>query len=247
MRLRAAYLGGMWSEFKLELVRYIFRVCTCGTVFGLDSPSSVSCTCMCVCTAVGMCSPSVVPLVVGTCRRACTVYGMESLGGVRSIHECLCLYVRAVLLPLVQYFGMDSLGDAPILRRPACLGVHAVRVLTWTAWAAYVVYMSACAMFGMDSLGDAPIVRRPACLDSHAVLVHVQFMTWTTWAAYAVYMGACGCTYALCLYNVFGMDSPGRCTDCAYARVLGLARCTCTRTVFGMDSLSNARVVYTDA
>ena len=58
------------TEFILELVRYIFRVCTCGTVFGLDSPSSLSCMCMCVCTAVGMCSPSVVPLVVSTCMRA---------------------------------------------------------------------------------------------------------------------------------------------------------------------------------
>ena len=57
------------SEFILELVRYIFRVCTCGTVFSLDSPSSVSCMCMCVCTAVGiiLCSPSVVPFVVSTC------------------------------------------------------------------------------------------------------------------------------------------------------------------------------------
>ena len=55
------------SEFILELVRYMFRVCTRGTVFGLDNPSSVSCMCMCVCTAVGMCSSSVVPLVVSTC------------------------------------------------------------------------------------------------------------------------------------------------------------------------------------
>ena len=91
-----------------------------------------------------MSSPSVVPLVVSTCMRACTVYRMDSLGGVRSIHECLCLYVCTVLVPLVQWFGMDSLGDAPIVRRHACLGVHVVSVLAWTAWAAYVVYMSAC-------------------------------------------------------------------------------------------------------
>ena len=61
---------GVRPEFIPELVRYIFRVCTHGTVFGLDSPSSVSCMCMCVCMAVGMCSPSVVPLVVSTCMRA---------------------------------------------------------------------------------------------------------------------------------------------------------------------------------
>ena len=58
------------SEFRVELVRYMFCVCTCGTVFGLDSPSRVYFTCMCVYTAVGMCSPSVVPLVVSTCMRA---------------------------------------------------------------------------------------------------------------------------------------------------------------------------------
>ena len=187
---------GVWSEFMLELVRYIFRVCTCGTVFGLDRPSSVSCTCMCVCTAVGMCSPSVVRLVVSTCMRACTVYGMDSLGGVRSIHECLCLYVRTVIVPLVQCFGIGSLGDASILRRPACLGLHAVRVLAWTAWAAYVVYMIACA-----------------------------------------------CTYALCSCNVWH-GQPERCTDCAYTRVLGVTRCTCTCTVYDMDNLGGVRSVH---
>ena len=80
--------------------------------------------------------------------KRCTAYGIHSLDGVRSIHECLRLYVRTVFVPLVQWFGMNSLGDAPIMRRPACLGVHVVRVLAWTAWtawAAYVVYMSACA------------------------------------------------------------------------------------------------------
>ena len=46
-------------------------------------------------------------------------------------------------------FSMGSLGDAPIVRRPACLGSHAVFVhvqcMAWTVWAAYVVCMSACA------------------------------------------------------------------------------------------------------
>ena len=60
---------GVRSKIILELMRYIFRVCTCGTVFSLDSPSSVSCMCTCVCTAVGMGSPSVVSLVVRTCMR----------------------------------------------------------------------------------------------------------------------------------------------------------------------------------
>ena len=146
--------------------------------------------------------------------RACTVYGMDSLADIHSTHECLYLYVRTVLVPFVQCFGMNSLGDAPIVCRPACLGVHAVRVLAWTAWAAFVVCMSVCActMFGMDSL--APIVRRPTCLSSHAIPVHVQCMASTAWAAYVVYMSTCACTYALCLYNVWH-GQPGRCTDCA--------------------------------
>ena len=62
------------------------------------------------------------------------VYGMDSLGGVHSVHGCLCLYVRTVR---VEWFGMDSLDDAPIVRRPACLGSHAILVpvqyLVWTA------------------------------------------------------------------------------------------------------------------
>ena len=44
---------------------------------------------------------------------------------------------------------MDSLGDAPVVRRPECLGVRTVRIhvqfMAWTNWAVYVVYMSACA------------------------------------------------------------------------------------------------------
>ena len=61
---------GVRSEFILEFVRYIFHMFTCGTVLGLDSSSNVFCMCMCVCTAVSMCSPSVVLLVVSTCMRA---------------------------------------------------------------------------------------------------------------------------------------------------------------------------------
>ena len=54
-----------------------YGVCACGTVFGLGSLSSVSCTCMRVCTSVGVCSPSVVQLVVSTVY-AC-VYGVRHL------------------------------------------------------------------------------------------------------------------------------------------------------------------------
>ena len=78
-----------------------FCVCTCGTVFGLGSASSVSCMCVSVCTAVGMCSPSVVPLTVSTCM--CALYSIwhGSLGGVCSIHECY-LHECTLRVPLEQ-------------------------------------------------------------------------------------------------------------------------------------------------
>ena len=40
------------------------------------------CACMCACTAVGMCSPSVVPIVVSTCMCARTVFVMYGPSGV---------------------------------------------------------------------------------------------------------------------------------------------------------------------
>ena len=44
--------------------------------------------------------------MLGLARCFCTrtVYGMDSLGGVRSVHECLCLYVRTVLV-LIQFLA----------------------------------------------------------------------------------------------------------------------------------------------
>ena len=87
-------------HFTRVCMRY--GVCAYGMVLGLGSPSSAFCTCACVCTAVSMCSPSVVPLVVNTYMRACTVYGRDSLGGVRSVHECLCLYVCTV--PVLEQY-----------------------------------------------------------------------------------------------------------------------------------------------
>ena len=80
---------------------------------------------------------------------------MGSLGGVRSIHECLCLHVRTVFVLLTLCFDMSSLDDAPIVLRTApCLSSHAALVHVQCLW---------------DVLGDAPIV--PACVGSHAVLV----------------------------------------------------------------------------
>ena len=69
-----------------------------------------------------MCSPSVVPIVVSTCMRACTALGMYGPSGVLVAHTV---------------FGMGSVNDVPIVRKPACLGVHTVRVrVQCLAWAA---------------------------------------------------------------------------------------------------------------
>ena len=90
--------GGVYGQKLYWPCALHFHVYTCGTVFGLGSASSVSCMCVCVCTAVGMCSPSVVPLAVSTCMRALYSIRHGGLGGVGSIHACtiaqcvLCLY-----------------------------------------------------------------------------------------------------------------------------------------------------------
>ena len=55
--------------------------------------------------------------------------------------------------------GIDSLGDDPILRRPVCLGSHAVLVHV---------------QCGMDSLGGVLIVHECLCLYARTVLVLVQ-------------------------------------------------------------------------
>ena len=113
---------------------------------------------------------------------------MGSLSGVRNIHECLCLHVRTVLVPLAQCFGMNSLGDEPFCVSPR-------RVPAWIAWAmhrlslsprawACTLYLYKYSFYGMDSLRDAPIMLRPVCLGSQVVLVQYSFMAWTAWAMY---------------------------------------------------------------
>ena len=101
---------GVRPELILELVS-TFRVCTCRTVFGLDSASrSVSCMCMCVCTAVGMCS--------STCI-LCTAFRMSARANVPSLpyplrsslgyHE-RCTYLPVSVLVLVPLLYSASLG-----------------------------------------------------------------------------------------------------------------------------------------
>ena len=124
-----------------------------------------------------------------------------------------------MLVPLAQCFGINSLGDAPIVLRPACLGSHAVLV---------------CVQFyGMDSLS--------ACFGSHVVLVHVRFYG-MDWAMHPSCPRAWARTLYLYSYRIFH-GQPRWCTDRTMASVFGLARCTCTRTVFGMDSQGDSRSV----
>ena len=99
--LRTPYRAGYTAIIYSGACVLQFCVCTYGTVFGLGSASSVSCMCMCVRTAVGMCSPSVVPLAVSTCIRALYSIWHGGLGGVCSIHKCY-LHVCTVRVPLEQ-------------------------------------------------------------------------------------------------------------------------------------------------
>ena len=109
------------------------------------------------------------------------MYGSRTLGRAHCI--CTC-----------TVFDMDSLSDAPVVRRPACLGMLIVRVhvqcMTWPAWAAYVVYMSACACTYVLYL----------CLYVRTVLVLVQCLAWTARARHVIYVSAYACT-------VFGMGN----------------------------------------
>ena len=93
--------GGVYGQNLYWACALHFYVCTCGTVFGLGSASSVSCMCVRVCTAVGMCSPSIAPLAVSTCMRALYSIWNDGLGGVGSIHECY-FHVYTVRVPLEQ-------------------------------------------------------------------------------------------------------------------------------------------------
>ena len=77
--------------------------------------------------------------------------------------HCTCTY---------KMFGMDRVGDALIVRRPACLGSHSVLVyvqcMSWTAWAAYVVYTSAYACkyapcLYLDNVWHGKPERRTLC------------------------------------------------------------------------------------
>ena len=120
-RAWAAYSlqGGVYGQNLTWRLSALFCVCMCGTVFGLDSASSVSCMYTCVFMAVGMCSPSVVPLIVSTGMRA--LYSIwPGRPGRRAVFMsvCACTYILC-LYRLHSVFGIDSSGNVPIL--PACV------------------------------------------------------------------------------------------------------------------------------
>ena len=97
----------------------------------------------------------------------------------------------------------------------------------------------------------------------------VQYMAWAAWAACVIYMGVCACTYVLCLYHLHSVSAwiAWAMYRFAYTRVLErvlrwtawamhrlrlgpharLGRCTCTRTVYGIYSLSDAPIVLRPA
>ena len=111
--LRTPYRAGCTARTYTGACALHFRVCTCGTVFGLDSASSVSCMCMCVCTVVGMGSPSVVPLVVSTCMRA---------------------------LYSIQYFSVARTGDVPILLVLVLARMYCACTIAQCALCLYLLY-----------------------------------------------------------------------------------------------------------
>ena len=92
--------AGCTARIYTGLVCYIFT-CVRAVQCSAWAVRAVYLVCVCVCTAVGMCSPSVVPLAVSTCMRALYSIRHGGLGGVSSIHECY-LHVCTVRVPLEQ-------------------------------------------------------------------------------------------------------------------------------------------------
>ena len=90
--------GAVRSKFKLELMNRILRECAYGTALGMCSlsgaPLYVYDACMCASTAVDMCSPSGITVVVRTCMRACTAFGVHGPSTCRAE-----VRVRGVLAP----------------------------------------------------------------------------------------------------------------------------------------------------
>ena len=189
-------LGRVYGQNLYWACALHFHVCTCGTVFGLGSASSVSCMCVYVCTAVGMCSPSVVPLAVSTCTRALYSIWHGGLGGVGSIQECY-LHVCTVRVPLEQCLAW--LIRAMYL---SCSCLYHCTVCTG------LVLLVQCS--GMASTGNVPTYPRLylycTCTVAQCVLC--------LYPCTVIRHGQPGqCTCVLCLYLLYsGLAWPARVT-----------------------------------
>ena len=91
--VRAEFLLGLCATFPRVHVRYGIRLGQC--------EQCILYVCVCSCMAVGVCSSSVIPLVVSTCMRALYSIWHGGLGGVRSIQGCY-LHVCTERAPLEQ-------------------------------------------------------------------------------------------------------------------------------------------------
>ena len=87
------FLLGLCATFPRVHVRYGVRLGQC--------EQCILYVCVCSCMAVGVCSSSVVPLVVSTCMRTLYSIWHGGLGGVRSIQGCY-LHVCTERAPLEQ-------------------------------------------------------------------------------------------------------------------------------------------------
>ena len=90
---RTGFLLGLCATFPRVHVRYGVRLGQC--------EQCIMYVCVCSCMAVGVCSSSVVPLVVSTCMRTLYSIWHGGLGGVRSIQGCY-LHVCTERAPLEQ-------------------------------------------------------------------------------------------------------------------------------------------------
>ena len=208
---------GVRPEFILRLVRHIFasvRAVQC-SAWAVQAVQAVHLVCVCVCTAVGMCSPNVVPLAVSTCMRALYSIWHGGLGGVRSVHECY-LHVCTVRVPLEQCLAWLARGCTYLARACtrtmlvlvlclysycACTRTVIVLVLSLYHCTVCIVLVPLVQCSGMASTGNVPTC--PHCPRTVLVTLH------------SVY---CACIFC----TVVWPGQHGQCT--CLARV-------CTRTV----------------
>ena len=191
--------GGVYGQNLYWACALHFHVCTCGTVrCSAWAVRAVYLICVCVCTAVGMCSPSVVPLAVSTCMRALYSIWYGGLGGVGSIHECY-LHVCTVCVPLEQCWAwlVRAMYLSCSCLYCACTIVQCV--LCWyslysvLAWPARVMYLL------------TRVCTRTVLVPSHSVYCACTPCTVIRHGQHGQY------TCVLCLYLLYsGLTWPAR-------------------------------------